>query len=116
MIRFLTDEDFTYAIYKGVRRRLPDLDILRVQDAGLRTFRDPVILSFAASENRIVLSHDLRTMKTHALDRMAAGQPMPGLLLLSQSGIVAQSIEAIVMVAECSHAEEWDNIIEYLPL
>jgi len=41
MIRFLTDEDFNIYILAGVRRRLPDLDIVRVQDVGLRTFREP---------------------------------------------------------------------------
>ena len=59
MIRFLTDEDFNRFILAGVRRRLPELDIVRVQDCGLRSFRDPIILEFAASENRIVLSHDV---------------------------------------------------------
>ena len=50
-----------YRIYNGVRRRLPSLDILRIQDAGLRTFRDPLILEYASGENRIVLSHDVKT-------------------------------------------------------
>ena len=51
-IRFLTDEDIKSAILEGVRRRLPNLDIVRVQDVGLRTFRDPRILEFATNEGR----------------------------------------------------------------
>lgn len=31
MIRFLTDEDFRWAIFNGIRLRLTDLDIVRVQ-------------------------------------------------------------------------------------
>ena len=75
MIRFLTDENFNIRIYNGVRRRLPSLDILRIQDAGLRTFRDPLILEHASGENRIVLSHDVSTMETHALARRAGQCP-----------------------------------------
>lgn len=53
MIRFLTDEQFKGAIYTGVKRRLPELDIVRVQDVGLRTASDPRILQFAALDGRI---------------------------------------------------------------
>jgi hypothetical protein len=34
-LRFLTDEDFDNGILEGLLRRLPALDILRVQDTGL---------------------------------------------------------------------------------
>lgn len=37
MIRFLTDENFNNAVIQGIRKRLPVLDILRVQDAGDRS-------------------------------------------------------------------------------
>lgn len=116
MIRFLTDEDFTAAILKGVRQRLPDLDIVRIQDVGLRGSRDPEILEFAAFDNRIVLRHDLSTMKTHARQRILGGEPMPGLFLLRQNIIVARAIDAIVLVVECSREDEWNGRIEHLPL
>lgn len=54
-IRFLTDEDLKFAIFDGIRHRLPNLDIVRVQDVGLRTFRDPIVLEFAATQRRVVL-------------------------------------------------------------
>ena len=44
MLRFLTDEDFNGRVLAGVLRRLPDLDIVRVQDVGLRTLDDTFIL------------------------------------------------------------------------
>lgn len=76
MIRFLTDENFNIHILNGVRRRLPSLDILRIQDAGLRTSRDQLILEYAGFENRIVLSHDIHTMETFAKARLNAGKSM----------------------------------------
>lgn len=36
MLRLATDEDFNNRILRGLLRRRPDLDIVRVQDAGLR--------------------------------------------------------------------------------
>ncbi len=115
-IRFLTDEDFRSAILDGVRRRLPDLDIVRMQDVGLRTLRDERILEFAATENRIVLTHDIATMRRHANVRVTAGLPMPGVLEISQNYPIGAAINEIVMVAECSPPEEWNNVVQRLPL
>ncbi len=115
-IRFLTDEDFRSAILDGLRRRLPKLDIVRMQDAGLRTFRDEGILEFAAAENRIVLTHDVATMRRHANARVIAGLPMPGVLEISQNYPIGAAINEIVMIVECSPPEEWNNLVQRLPL
>ncbi|HLA95297.1 MAG TPA: DUF5615 family PIN-like protein [Pyrinomonadaceae bacterium] len=116
MIQFLTDENFNIHILNGVRRRLPSLDILRIQEAGLRTLSDPLVLGYAAGENRIVLTHDVRTMETHALARLNAGKPMPGLLLIHQHFPIGPAIDEIVLIAECSRDDEWNGLIRYLPL
>lgn len=116
MIRFLTDENFNRYVLAGIRRRLPDLDIVRVQDVGLRTARDPAVLAFAASENRIVLSHDVHTMETHANARLLAGKAMPGLFLIDQHFRIGSAIEEIVVIAECSDMSEWKDQIRRLPL
>ncbi|MEQ1607062.1 MAG: DUF5615 family PIN-like protein [Pyrinomonadaceae bacterium] len=116
MIQFLTDEHFKSAIYAGVKRRLPVLDIVRVQDVGLRTASDPRILQFAALEDRIILSHDVHTMETFAKARLNAGKPMAGLLLIRQSFPIGAAIDEIVFIAECSRDDEWNGAIRYLPL
>ena len=115
-IRFLTDENFTQAIVDGVLRRVPNLDIVRVQDVGLRTLRDPVMLEFAASDDRIVLTHDIATMGNYARDRLAAGKPMPGVFEISQNLPIGRVIDEIVMIAECSRDDEWNGSIRRLPL
>lgn len=40
MIRLAADEDFDNDILRGLRRRVPHVDILRVQDAGLSGPKD----------------------------------------------------------------------------
>lgn len=116
MIRFLADEDLNWAIYDGLRRRLPELDIVRVQDTGLRTFRDQLVLEFAASEDRIVLSHDVSSMEGHAIERLRAGKTMPGLFLIHQDFPIGLAIDEIALIALCSKEAEWRNIIRFLPL
>ena len=51
-VRLLTDENFNGAILRGLVRRLPELDIIRVQDVGLMNTGDPDILEWAANEGR----------------------------------------------------------------
>jgi hypothetical protein len=60
-VRFLVDEDFDNDILRGVLRKLPALDIVRVQDVGLGGQKDPVVLAWAADEDRLLLTHDVST-------------------------------------------------------
>jgi hypothetical protein len=43
-LRFLVDEDFDNDIVRGMLRRLPNMDIVRVQDVGLSGALDPRVL------------------------------------------------------------------------
>jgi hypothetical protein len=78
--------------------------------------RDPQILAFAASERRIVVSHDVRTMETFAISRLDTGLPMTGVFLIPRLTPFAEAIESLVIVAECSYDNEWNGLIQYLPL
>lgn len=116
MIRFLTDEDFDNDILRGIVLRLPDLDIVRVQDVGLLGKSDPVILEWAAREKRVLLTHDIRTMRRHAYARLEAGLSMPGVFVVPQALPIAQAITEVLLLAECSVEGEWEGQVRFLPL
>jgi len=78
MLKLAADEDFNNRIVRGLLRRAPDIDLKRVQDAGLLSADDPSVLEWAAGEGRVLLTHDVTTMKKHAFARISAGLPMPG--------------------------------------
>jgi hypothetical protein len=115
-LRFLVDEDFDNDVLRGVLRRLPELDIVRVQDVGLSQQADPAVLAWAAREGRVLLTHDVSTMTRHAYTRINSGLPMPGVFAVSQSMPIVQAIEDIVLLAECSLENEWEGQVRYLPL
>jgi predicted nuclease of predicted toxin-antitoxin system len=114
-LRFLTDEDFRGSIERGLRRRLPDLDVVRVQDVGLLEVDDPIVLEWAARERRVVLSHDVSTMRRFAYARILQGLPMPGLFLVSQSVPIGRAIEELLLLAECSLEGEWEGKVRFVP-
>ena len=115
-VKYLFDQDFNGRIVRGVRRRMPSLDTKTVQEAGLSEAPDPQVLEWAAGEFRLVVSHDHRTMRTYAEERLNSQLPMRGLILIHQRVPLREAIESLVLVAETSTAEEWDGKIIFLPL
>jgi hypothetical protein len=116
MLRLAADVNFNNDIVRGLLRRRPDVDIVRVQDVGLSEADDPTVLEWAAQEGRILLTHDVATMTRYAYERVEAGKPMPGVFEVSRSVPVGVAIEDILLLAECSQDDEWEGQIRYLPL
>lgn len=116
MIRFLVEEDFDNDIVRGLLRRMPSLDIVRVQDIGLSGARDPEVLGKAEAERRVLLTHDVSTMTGFAYERVERGHPMPGVFAVGQSVPVGLAIEELLLIAECSQDGEWEGQVRYLPL
>ncbi len=79
-MRFLADENFDNDILRGLADRYPDFDVIRVQDSEVYHADDPTLLAWAAKEERILLTHDARTVPKYAYDRVKAGLAMPGVI------------------------------------
>jgi hypothetical protein len=116
MLRLAADENSNADIVRGLRRRLPDLDLVRVQDAGLSGADDPAVLEWAAQDGRILLTHDVSTLVSHAFERIASGRPMPGIFAARSSGPIGSTIEDLVLLVDCSIHQEWERQVRFLPL
>jgi predicted nuclease of predicted toxin-antitoxin system len=116
MLRLAADENFNGDIVRGLLRRNPKLDIVRVQDVGLSGADDPSVLQWAADQGRIVVTHDISTLAKHAFDRIAAGQPMPGVFVVTSVAAIGQAIDDLILLAECSFDGEWEGQVRFLPL
>jgi predicted nuclease of predicted toxin-antitoxin system len=115
-LKFLADENFLSAILRGLLRRDPEIDIVRAQDQGLANTDDPIILEWAANHNRIVLTHDLRTMPDFAYERITRQQKMPGMIAMRQDVHIGTAIEDMLLIVECMTPEELENGVLRLPL
>src|SRR5665213_2280795 len=63
--RFQADEDFNVKIIAGLLRREPSLNIQTAKAAGVLGLCDPQVLSSAARDGRILVSHDRDTMPSY---------------------------------------------------
>jgi hypothetical protein len=115
-LRWLADENFNNDILRALFRRNPALDIVRVQDVGLSGVDDPTLLAWAAEASRVLLTHDVSTVTAHAYDRVTVGDHMPGVFEVSRDVPILVAVEDILLISECSHPDEWEGQVRYLPL
>lgn len=116
MLRYLVDESVHGGIVRALLRQRPNLDLVRVQDAGLAATEDPVILERAATEGRVVLTSDMSTLVGYAYERIESGQRMPGVFVISQRASLGPIVEDILLLAEASLEGEWEGQVRHLPL
>jgi predicted nuclease of predicted toxin-antitoxin system len=116
VLRFLADENFKGEITRGLLRRKPDLDLVRVQDAGLSGADDPDILAWAAIGGRILLTHDFATIPDFAYERVAVGESMPGVFVVPRRLSVRQVIEDVLFLTAETTSGEWAGVVMYLPV
>jgi hypothetical protein len=88
--RFLADENFNGRIVAGLRRIYPEIDLLTFVEANIvKGLSDPDLIEEAARLDRILLTHDKRTMPDHFADVLARTLPvrlhLPGVLLLART-------------------------------
>jgi len=115
-VRFLFDEDFNGRIVRGFRRRRPNAGSRTARELGLTSADDPVVLDRAASDERLLVSHDRRTMSVAARQRIRQRLPMFGVILVRQDYPIAAAIDDLVLISEVTTAEEWLDVVAFLPL
>lgn len=116
MLKLAADENLSQRIVSGLRRRRSGLDLATVQSAGLAGAADPEVLTWAAEEDRVLVTHDTRTMTSHAYARVTAGQQMPGVVAVPSHLPLAQAIDELVLIAELAEPDELRDRVLRLPL
>jgi hypothetical protein len=116
VIPFLVDQNFNEHIVDGMTRRNPALDFIHVREVDLAAATDSLVLEWAASHGRVLLTHDRKTIPQVAYGRVAAGDLMPGVFLVSDSMPIGQTIDELLIAALCLSADECKDLVRYFPL
>ena len=115
-MRLLFDEDFNQRIVRGLLRRIPHLDARSAHDPDLRGQHDDQVLATAATEGRLLVSHDVKTMTASFNARLVQEAAVPGLLLVPQRLPIGIVIADLELICVGSDAEDWIGLIEFLPI
>jgi hypothetical protein len=115
MLRLLIDQDIDHDIPRGLIRRIPRVDVVTAFEIGLSKATDPELLTWAAQEGRIIVTHDRTTMPIHAANLMSKGENIAGLFVVLRRLPLHQVIDDLELMITCSENDEWVNVIRYLP-
>jgi hypothetical protein len=108
--------DVNGRLLRALFRRHPLLDLLRAEDAGLRGAHDRVVLEWAATEGRILLSQDRKTLVGYAYERVRAGLPMPGVFMARRRATIRRVLDDLLLLYAATEQDEWRDKVEFLPL
>lgn len=114
-IRFQADADFNQTILLAAIRREPGLDFQTASAGGVIGLADPDVLATAAAEERLLVTHDQRTMPRH-FSRFVATRRSAGLLVVPQFLSLGAVVEDLLLINAATEAEEWINRLGFLPV
>jgi len=113
-MRLLADENFNNDMLRGLRLRYPEIDIIQAQDVEIYQASDPVVLNWAAQENRVLLTHDVKTIPDFAYARVASNLPMPGVIEVNDRMSIGDAIEKILVLILAGEPSDFENRVIFI--
>lgn len=115
-IRLQADNDLKRIIVDATLRREPRIDFQTAQAARLDDLDDEAVLRLAASQFRILVSHDKRSMPAALDSFVASGGTSPGVLLvIPQNASIREVVEALILIWADDRSSDWKNLIAKIP-
>lgn len=114
-VKFLADVNFDRRIVDGVLRRESLVDFQTSDEADLSGKNDLEVLETAASLQRILVTHDRKTMPK-TFGAFASRSQSFGVLVIPQKLSLRAGIDELLLIWALSDAEEWLNVITSIPL
>ncbi|MBP0017425.1 MAG: DUF5615 family PIN-like protein [Cyanobacteria bacterium SBLK] len=114
-ILYQADADLNQIIVTGVKRQEPELDFQTAFAAKLQGLSDLEVLALSAQQNRLLVTHDRKTMPLQFVEFMSQNTSY-GVLIVSKKLAIEIVIDELILIWSVSNAEEWINRIAHLPL
>jgi len=115
-VRLLTDEDVRGQIVAGLRRHHATIDLIDVRDVGLDSTPDPIVLEWAATQGRVVVTQDEETMIAAGYQRIGESLPFPGMILAPLRCPVGRAIRDIAELIARIDDRPIEGRVVHLPL
>ena len=114
-VKLQADADLNQHIINAARRLDQSIDFRSAKDANLTGLTDLQVLQSCAAQQRLLVSHDQRTMPKYFAAFIENYQSY-GVLIVSQKLSVVDVAENILLISQVLTAEDWINRIAFLPL
>lgn len=104
----LCDEHIPYPVIQGLRRR--GLDVISVQELGLSSEEDKVIMDKAREEKRVIYTQDADFLRLHHAGHLHCGI----IYHHPQSYSIGEAIRKIIIICEVTSIEAIKGHIKFL--
>lgn len=116
-IRYLLDENLSPRLKPSVLRLNPNIDILRIGEPltpNLGTL-DPEVLKYLELSQRLLITNNRSSMPEHLDNHWAERRQIWGLLWVRPGTPLGTLAQELCMIWETSEAEEWINVLDWIP-
>lgn len=114
MLKIIVDHNFNHIIIRQLRRRIPDLDFVTALAAGLSRVDDKSLLRWAASDGRVVLTHDRHSIPGYYADLVNAGEITAGILLVPDWISIGEAVDELEIQIVCGDHDHWVDQLRIL--
>ena len=117
-VRFLLDENLSPRLKLAVQRLNTKIDILRIGDPGVPGFGtpDPSVLDYLAFSQRLLITRNRVSMPGHlSAFWNQKGQTFWGLFWVRPNTPIGQLAQELLIIWETSEAEEWIDMVSWIP-
>lgn len=117
-IRYLLDENVNPRLRVQLMKREPGLSIWRIGDPGTPPAGtlDPEILCWCEENSFILVTNNRKSMPVHLKEHLGQGRHVPGILELNRDMGMGETIDELLLIWGASNADEYRDLIVYLPL
>ena len=112
------DENVDPVYTNQLRRQKPDLVVWAVgePETPAKGTLDPEILFWCEEYNFVLVTNNRKSMPVHLNDHIAEGHHMCGIFILNPNLSAGQNIEELILLAEFSFDNEYQDQIIHLPI
>lgn len=117
-MRYLLDEHIDPVLRRELLRAAPDLEVWIIGDPGAprRGTLDPAILIWCEEHSFCLVTNNRKSMPRHLADHLSLGRHGPGIFVVSMAMTMGQLIDELLLIADASAADEYRDLLLYLPL
>lgn len=117
-LQYLLDENVDPTYKAQLHRRNPNIVMWVVGEPSVppRGTLDPEILLWCEEHNFLLVTNNRTSMPVHLADHIAEGRHVPGIFILNPKLSMGQNIDELILIAEGSFDDEYQDQIVNLPL
>jgi hypothetical protein len=115
VLRYLIDEHLLNLVTR-LRRSAPELVVVGIGDPGAppRGTADPDVLIWCEEHGMVLVSADVRTMRQHFENHLAAGRSSPGVMLVNAGLSETLAIDLLILAAAVLDSSELHGQLRFL--